>query len=276
MILLIDNFDSFVANVARYFRRLGHRTLIRRNDELSTDEIAKLAPQAIVISPGPCRPEQAGQSLEIIREFSGQVPMLGVCLGHQAIAAAYGANIIRAREPYHGRQSTVSHEEHFLFAKVPRKFDACRYHSLVVDEATLSEQQRVIARTSDGTIMALADDRRMLFGLQFHPESILTPFGFQILTNFIDRSGLDQRHTQTSGIELYKSESLDRRSPNATSCSPGPLPFPSGISSPSCLQTSTPQSTGAHSSSNRSASSNRTGTAGAASESTSREFANDS
>lgn len=190
MILLIDNFDSFVANIARYFRRMSIETVVMRNDQVSPSWIRRNSPTAIVVSPGPCTPNEAGNSMNIIQECSGHVPILGICLGHQAIGATFGARIIRAPEPFHGRQSTLTHNGHWLFDNVPQKFDACRYHSLVIDETTLPEHLTVTCRTADRTIMAIADDRKRLFGLQFHPESILTPFGFQILQNFAQSLGI--------------------------------------------------------------------------------------
>lgn len=189
MILLIDNFDSFVDNVARYFRRLQLETLVVRNDRITPSDVDSLRPRAIVISPGPCTPAEAGSSLSIIRAHAGQIPMLGICLGHQAIAMAEETRIIRAPEPIHGRQSTLIHHGHPLFAGVPEKFEACRYHSLIVEESTLPPNLAVTCRTADGIVMAIADDHRHLYGLQFHPESILTPWGFQILSNFVERLG---------------------------------------------------------------------------------------
>jgi anthranilate synthase/aminodeoxychorismate synthase-like glutamine amidotransferase len=190
MLLLIDNYDSFVHNLARYFRRLGQETLVVRNDAIDAAGALKLGPEAIVISPGPCSPNEAGCSLEIVRELTGEVPILGVCLGHQAIAAALGGKVIRAREPMHGRTSEVLHYGQGLFEELPSPLVACRYHSLVVEEATLPECLEASAHTKDGVVMALAHREHPVFGVQFHPEAILTQGGFQMLANFLRLAGL--------------------------------------------------------------------------------------
>jgi len=190
VILLIDNYDSFVHNLARYFQRLGHQTVVVRNDALGSDDVARWQPSAIVLSPGPCTPREAGCSLELVRRFHGTVPMLGVCLGHQAIAAAFGAQIVRAPEPMHGRVSPVLHDGQGVFAGLPSPFSACRYHSLVVDEATLPSCLAVSARTADRVVMAVRHRDRPLVGLQFHPESILTSYGYALLAAFLRLGGL--------------------------------------------------------------------------------------
>jgi anthranilate synthase/aminodeoxychorismate synthase-like glutamine amidotransferase len=190
VILLIDNYDSFVHNLARYFERLGQETLVVRNDATTPAAARDLAPQAIVISPGPCTPAEAGCSVAIARELAGEVPILGVCLGHQAIAAALGARIIRAPEPRHGRTSPVVHDASGLWEGLPSPFPVCRYHSLIVDEATLPSEMQVTARaTDDGCIMALEHADRLLFGVQFHPEAALTSHGYRILANFLTLAG---------------------------------------------------------------------------------------
>lgn len=189
MILLIDNYDSFVHNLARYLRRLDQETVVVRNDALELDDIASWQPSAIVLSPGPCTPREAGCSLDVVRRFSGTIPLLGVCLGHQAIAAALGARIVRAPEPMHGRVSDVFHDEQGVFAGMPNPLVACRYHSLVVDEATLPSCLLVSARTADGVVMAVRHRSRPLVGLQFHPESILTSHGYPLLAAFLRSSG---------------------------------------------------------------------------------------
>ena len=191
MLLLIDNYDSFVHNLARYFRRLGQETLVVRNDAIDATGARKLAPEAIVISPGPCSPNEAGSSLEIVRELTGEVPILGVCLGHQAIAAALGGKVVRAREPMHGRTSAVLHNGLGLFAGLPSPLSACRYHSLVVEESTLPECLEATAYTADGVVMALAHREHPVFGVQFHPEAILTEGGFTLLTNFLRLASLE-------------------------------------------------------------------------------------
>ena len=185
MILLIDNYDSFVFNLSRYFRRLGHETRVVRNDVLDANTIRRLAPEAIVISPGPCTPAEAGCSLSIVREFHGQIPILGVCLGHQAIAAAFHARIVRAREPMHGRTSEVFHDGCDVFSGLPNPVTVCRYHSLVVEAPSLPDCLAVTARTADGTIMALRHRDAITVGLQFHPEAILTQHGYAFLQNFL-------------------------------------------------------------------------------------------
>jgi anthranilate synthase/aminodeoxychorismate synthase-like glutamine amidotransferase len=193
MILLIDNYDSFVHNLARYVRELGHETVVVRNTAVTVAEIAAQKPQAVIISPGPCTPAEAGVSVPVVEALAGQVPILGVCLGHQAIGAAYGANIVRAPEPVHGRVSWVKHAGSALFRQVSNPFRATRYHSLIVDEATLPTSLQITARTDDGLPMALEDADRGVYGLQFHPESVLTEFGHQMLINFLDLAGLPSR-----------------------------------------------------------------------------------
>jgi anthranilate synthase component II len=190
MILLIDNYDSFVHNLARYFQRLGQQTFVVRNTEIDPAGIRELQPQAIVLSPGPCTPSEAGCSLEVVRQLSGHVPILGVCLGHQTIGAAFGAAIIRAPEPIHGRTSAIRHNEEGAFQGLQNPLLVGRYHSLVVDEASLPAELAVTARTEDGIIMALAHRRWPVIGVQFHPESILTQGGYELLANFLRLAGL--------------------------------------------------------------------------------------
>ncbi len=189
MILLIDNYDSFVHNLARYFRRLGQETVVVRNDAIGLDDIPQLQPRAIVLSPGPCTPHEAGCSLELVRRFHATIPLLGVCLGHQTLAAALGGRIVRAPEPMHGRIRQVLHDGRDLFDGLPNPFPACRYHSLVVDEASLPPCLAVTARTASGVVMALRHRELPLIGLQFHPESILTPSGYVLLARFLLRCG---------------------------------------------------------------------------------------
>jgi anthranilate synthase/aminodeoxychorismate synthase-like glutamine amidotransferase len=190
MILLIDNYDSFVFTLARYLEELGQATAVVRNDATSVSEIAVRKPAAIVISPGPCSPQEAGISLDVIRELSAAIPMLGVCLGHQAIAAAFGGNVIRAPEPVHGRASDILHSGEGLFLNLPMPLRATRYHSLIAEEATLPDELVITARTSDGLIMGLAHRSRPCFGVQFHPESVLTQSGHRLLANFLRLAGL--------------------------------------------------------------------------------------
>lgn len=185
MILLIDNYDSFVHNLARYFRRLGQETIVVRNDAITVRQIQEMQPQALVISPGPCTPLEAGISSEAVLRLSGTLPILGVCLGHQVIGQAFGGKVVRAAEPMHGRTSLVEHTGHDLFRGVPEPMTVCRYHSLVIEEASLPNCLEVTARTSDGTIMAVVHREHVTYGVQFHPEAILTQGGFRLLWNFL-------------------------------------------------------------------------------------------
>jgi anthranilate synthase component 2 len=190
MILLVDNYDSFVFNLARYFQRLGQATLVVRNDAIGAREIEALRPTAVVLSPGPCTPSEAGCSLDVVRRLATQLPILGICLGHQAIGAAFGGQVVRAAEPVHGRTSTIFHHGKNIFAGLPNPLVACRYHSLIVDRETLPEELEVAAWTADGTIMALVHRELPVVGLQFHPESILTDLGYPLLAGFLRLSGI--------------------------------------------------------------------------------------
>src|SRR5262245_48355476 len=185
MILLIDNYDSFVHNLARYLRRLEQDTVVIRNDELMPQQIIERKPAAIVLSPGPCTPREAGCSLDLVRAAAGNIPMLGVCLGHQTIAAALGGNVVQARQPMHGRASFIHHNGDELFSGVPNPLIVGRYHSLIVEQQTLPSDLQITARTEDGIIMAIAHRQWPIFGVQFHPESILTSCGYAILANFL-------------------------------------------------------------------------------------------
>lgn len=185
MLLIIDNYDSFVFNVVRYCEELGRKAQVFRNDSLELDEVAELNPSAIIISPGPASPVDAGLSLGIVRRFSGSVPILGVCLGHQCIGAAFGGRIACAREPMHGRASAINHDGTGLFQGLPTPLTVGRYHSLVVVETPeLDPQMRITARSDNGEIMALAHVRHPALGVQFHPESILSRYGHRIFENF--------------------------------------------------------------------------------------------
>ena len=190
MIVLLDNRDSFVFNLARYLRLLGAPTLVLPSHEIDVADLERLRPGAIVISPGPCTPLEAGCSLAAVRAFRGRVPVLGVCLGHQAIGAALGGRIVRAREPVHGRTSEVRHDGVDLFAGIPSPFPAARYHSLVIERDSLPDSLAVTAVDDEGTIMAVEDRAGGSWGVQFHPESILTPHGFALLANFLDLAGI--------------------------------------------------------------------------------------
>jgi anthranilate synthase/aminodeoxychorismate synthase-like glutamine amidotransferase len=207
MIVVLDNRDSFVFNLARCLHLLGGETRVVSSHAVDAAGVAALAPQAIVISPGPCTPREAGCSIDVVRMSRGRVPLLGVCLGHQAIAAAAGAAIIRADEPIHGRATPVHHDAIDLFAGIPSPMMACRYHSLVVDPRTLPRSLTVTARDDDGTIMALADEAEAIYGVQFHPESILTHHGFRLLANFLVRAGIAIR----PGVSEALDADLDRQ-----------------------------------------------------------------
>lgn len=189
MILLLDNYDSFVFNLARYIEELGCPAQVVRSDRITVPEIEQLAPTAIVISPGPCTPKEAGVSVDTVRHLGPTVPILGVCLGHQAIAAAYGGRVTRAAEPVHGRNSLIEHSGSGLFAGLPQPLTVARYHSLIVDEHSLPPDLQVTARTADGIVMALEHTRHPVLGVQFHPESILTDGGHRLLANFLQRAG---------------------------------------------------------------------------------------
>jgi anthranilate synthase/aminodeoxychorismate synthase-like glutamine amidotransferase len=190
MLLLIDNYDSFVHNLARYFERLGQPTRAVRNDAIDVAGVRALKPAAVVVSPGPCTPQQAGASLEIVRALHTDVPILGVCLGHQVIAEALGGRVIRAASPVHGRTSQISHDGAGLFAGLPTPMTVGRYHSLIVDPTKLPAELQPTAWTDDNVLMAFQHMRLPVFGVQFHPESILTECGYALLANFLQLAGL--------------------------------------------------------------------------------------
>ncbi|MGH7673724.1 MAG: anthranilate synthase component II [Gemmatimonadales bacterium] len=185
MILLIDNYDSFVYNLARYVRELGETPAVHRHDALTVEEVAALRPTHIILSPGPCSPAEAGISTEVVRRLGATTPILGVCLGHQCIAAAYGAEIVRARRPIHGKASRIHHDGRGVFAGVPNPFFAARYHSLAIAPASLPPDLHVTATAEDGEIMAVQHARHSVVGLQFHPESVLTEHGYWLLDRFL-------------------------------------------------------------------------------------------
>jgi anthranilate synthase component 2 len=201
MILLIDNYDSFVFNLARYFQRLGQETLVLRNDAIDVAGVRALRPQVIALSPGPCTPNEAGSSLDIVRQLHQEVPILGVCLGHQIIGQAFGGRIVRAGEPVHGRSSVVRHSERGLFEGVPNPTTACRYHSLIIERESLPSELAVTATLDDGTIMAIEHASYPVFGVQFHPESVLTSHGYSVLTNFLRISGYEPSSQQYNLLE---------------------------------------------------------------------------
>jgi anthranilate synthase/aminodeoxychorismate synthase-like glutamine amidotransferase len=185
MIFMIDNFDSFTYNLFQYFEMLGAEVKVARNNEISLDEIGRLEPEALVISPGPCRPEGAGISMEAIRRFSGKIPVLGICLGHQAIAAVFGAQVVHAQKLMHGKVSMVSSDGKSIYSGIASPFQAMRYHSLAVAPESLPQCLEVSATSEDGEIMGIRHKEHLTEGVQFHPESIMTPVGKRLLKNFL-------------------------------------------------------------------------------------------
>jgi anthranilate synthase component 2 len=186
-LLMIDNYDSFTYNLVQYLGELGAEVTVRRNDETTLDEVAAMAPDAIVVSPGPCTPNEAGISVPLIKRFAGERPILGVCLGHQAIGAAFGGAIVRAGRIMHGKTSPIVHTGEGLFAGLPNPFDATRYHSLVIDPATMPSDLVRTAWTAEDEIMGVRHRELFVEGVQFHPESILTVSGKRLLANFLAR-----------------------------------------------------------------------------------------
>lgn len=185
---MIDNFDSFTFNLVQYLGEMGCELVVKRNDEITTDDIEAMQPEKIIISPGPCSPKEAGISVETIQRFAGQIPILGVCLGHQAIGAAYGGDIVRAKSLMHGKTSPIEHDGRGVFHGLPENFDATRYHSLVIKRETMPEELEISAQTADGEVMGVRHKTLAIEGIQFHPESILTgENGRQLLRNFVER-----------------------------------------------------------------------------------------
>jgi para-aminobenzoate synthetase component II len=184
MILLLDNYDSFTYNLAQYLGQLGQKLAVRRNDEITLDEIARMRPERIIISPGPCTPREAGLSVPIVKRFAGKIPILGVCLGHQAIGDAFGGKIVRAKKIMHGKTSKIHHDGKTVFRDLPQDFEATRYHSLIVERRSLPRCLEISAET-DGVIMGLRHRQFPVEGVQFHPESVLTGAGFSLLRNFL-------------------------------------------------------------------------------------------
>ncbi len=185
MILLLDNYDSFVYNLARYVAELGQTAEVHRNDTLTLDDVAAMAPSHIIVSPGPCSPAEAGIAVDLIRRFGPTTPVFGVCLGHQAIGAAYGAEIVRAGRPMHGKTSTIHHTGESVFTGLPNPLTATRYHSLVIAPASMPASLRTIATAEDDEIMAVVHRTHPVVGVQFHPESVLTQFGYRMLDQFL-------------------------------------------------------------------------------------------
>lgn len=186
MLVMIDNYDSFTYNLVQYFLELGAEVRVFRNDEITVDQLVALGAKRIVISPGPGRPESAGISEDVVRQLAGKVPLLGVCLGHQAIGQVYGGKVVHAPTLVHGKTSPILHDGTGLFRGIPSPYNATRYHSLIVDRATLPEILEVTATTSDGLIMGLRHRELNVQGIQFHPESILTEYGKELLRNFLE------------------------------------------------------------------------------------------
>lgn len=185
MVLVIDNYDSFTYNLVQYLGELGQQVRVVRNDEVSVEEIEHISPEYIIISPGPCTPNEAGISLDVVRRLAGKIPILGVCLGHQAIGQAFGGKVIRAKEVVHGRTSRVFHDDKGLFAGLPNPFEATRYHSLVVERSSLPDCLEITAKTWDDEVMGLRHKSMPVEGVQFHPESFLTKVGKDLLRNFL-------------------------------------------------------------------------------------------
>ena len=184
---MIDNFDSFTYNLVQYLGEMGQELVVKRNDEISIDEIADLTPDQIIVSPGPCSPNEAGISVETIQKFAGKIPILGVCLGHQSIGQAFGGNIVRAERLMHGKTSPVLHDGRTIFEQLPSPFEATRYHSLLIERTTIPDCLEISAETAEGEIMGVRHKDLPIEGVQFHPESILTTHGKQILRNFVEQ-----------------------------------------------------------------------------------------
>ncbi len=186
MLLMIDNYDSFTYNLVQYFGELGADVRVYRNDAITLDQIAELAPTQIVVSPGPCTPNEAGISVDVVRRFAGQIPILGVCLGHQEIGQAFGGCVVRAQRVMHGKVSPVAHDGRGVFRDLPSPYAVTRYHSLVIEQASLPIELEVSATADDGEIMGVRHRRFPIEGVQFHPEAILTEHGMRLLANFLE------------------------------------------------------------------------------------------
>jgi len=189
MLLMIDNYDSFTYNLVQYLGELGEEVKVARNDEISLDEVVAMGPQRVVLSPGPCTPNEAGITLEIIGKLAGRVPILGVCLGHQAIGQAFGGKVVRAKRVMHGKTSQIEHSGQGVFRGLPSGFAATRYHSLVIERSSVPECLEITAQSEDGEIMGVRHRQYPVEGVQFHPEAILTEHGHQLLKNFLQGQG---------------------------------------------------------------------------------------
>ena len=185
MVFVLDNYDSFTYNLVQYIGELGAEVVVRRNNQVTVAELEAMNPEKIVVSPGPCTPQEAGISVELVRHFAGKVPILGVCLGHQAIGAAFGGKVIRAPVVMHGKTSEIHHDGRTIFNGLPQNFRATRYHSLIVERKLLPGDLEISADTADGIVMGLRHREMKVEGVQFHPESVLTEVGFQLLENFL-------------------------------------------------------------------------------------------
>jgi len=227
MILLIDNYDSFVHNLARYIRELGSEAVVRRNDAITLDDIESLNPSHIILSPGPCSPTEAGISTDLVRRFGPTIPILGVCLGHQCIGAAYGADIVRAGRPVHGRTSPIVHDGSSIFAGLPTPLRAARYHSLVIARPSLPPSLRVLASAGDdGEVMAVAHRTHPVIGVQFHPESAASQYGYAMLDRFLQGDGAPHEGLPTGADGVDGEESAHRAAEAQTS--PYPWGSPGG------------------------------------------------
>ncbi len=201
MIFVIDNYDSFTFNLVQYIKMLGREVTVARNDRTTPEDIESMEPEALVISPGPCTPEKAGICLDAIEKLAGKIPILGVCLGHQAVAQAFGAKIVRASRLMHGKTSRVQHDGKSVYKQLPSPFEAGRYHSLIVDPDSVPDCLRVTATTPEGEIMGIRHKDYMIEGIQFHPESVLTPVGMTVLRNFLEPA-TENYNTAQAGIAL--------------------------------------------------------------------------
>ena len=208
MLLLIDNYDSFTYNLYQYLSEMGANVQVRRNDVVTLDEIEVMQPEQIVISPGPCTPHEAGISCQVIATFGPRIPLLGVCLGHQAIGQVYGGQVVRAPEPMHGKTSLMYHQGQGVFRNLPVPFEANRYHSLLVERSTLPAELAITAETADGLVMGLRHRTYPVEGVQFHPESIMTPVGKDLLRNFLNSSG-DHSVGRVSRAETSPAPTID-------------------------------------------------------------------
>ena len=203
MYLLIDNYDSFTFNLWHYLSEIGADVIVKRNDKISVEEVMMMKPQGIILSPGPCNPDKAGICLSLVNmAINSKTPLFGVCLGHQSIAQALGAKIIRLETPMHGKTSSILHNGHGMFSDVPRNFVATRYHSLTIECSNLPDVLEITARTEDNIIMAISHKSHKITGVQFHPESIASEFGHQILKNFLQSTGLKTKNIITPTVSI--------------------------------------------------------------------------